>query len=48
LEDESSKRRTVLLWWGHMAHGEVSCEIVESVRRRVLEGMGLIVLHSGH
>ena len=38
----------VLIWWGHMAHGEVKDEIVERVRTRVLEGMGLIVLHSGH
>jgi trehalose utilization protein len=39
----------VLIWWGHMAHDEVSDEIVDRVQRRVLEnGMGLIVLHSGH
>lgn len=38
----------VLLWWGHQAHQEVSDAVVERVRRRVLDGMGLIVLHSGH
>jgi len=38
----------VLTWWGHMAHGEVKDEIVARVQKRVLEGMGLIVLHSGH
>jgi trehalose utilization protein len=38
----------VLIWWGHMAHGDVQDEIVERVRQRVLNGMGLIVLHSGH
>lgn len=38
----------VLIWWGHMAHDEVRDEVVERVYRRVLEGMGLIVLHSGH
>jgi len=38
----------VLTWWGHLAHGEVSDEVVARVRARVLEGMGLIVLHSGH
>lgn len=38
----------VLVWWGHMAHGEVADEVVADVKRRVLEGMGLIVLHSGH
>jgi trehalose utilization protein len=38
----------VLIWWGHCAHAEVSDEIVKRVQKRVLEGMGLIVLHSGH
>jgi trehalose utilization protein len=38
----------VLLWWGHCAHHEVSDAIVQRVHKRVLEGMGLIVLHSGH
>ncbi|MEM4781405.1 MAG: ThuA domain-containing protein [Halalkalicoccus sp.] len=38
----------VLLWWGHAAHDEVSEEIVERVHERVLEGMGLLVLHSAH
>lgn len=38
----------VLLWWGHAAHGDVSDEIVERVAERVWQGMGLIVLHSGH
>lgn len=38
----------VLLWWGHMAHGDVKDEIVERVYQRVMDGMGLIVLHSGH
>jgi trehalose utilization protein len=38
----------VLVWWGHMAHHEVKDEIVERVCARVIEGMGLIVLHSGH
>ena len=38
----------VLTWWGHAAHHEVDDAVVERVQRRVLEGMGLIVLHSGH
>lgn len=38
----------VLVWWGHMAHGEVRDEVAARVQARVLEGMGLIVLHSGH
>lgn len=38
----------VLMWWGHDAHEEVSDAVVERVHERVLEGMGLIVLHSAH
>ncbi len=38
----------VLTWWGHMAHADVQDAIVQRVQKRVLEGMGLIVLHSGH
>ncbi len=38
----------VLTWWGHMAHRDVSDEVVDRVQQRVLDGMGLIVLHSGH
>ncbi len=48
LTDEALAQTDVLLWWGHMAHGEVRDEIVERVQRRVWAGMGLIVLHSGH
>jgi trehalose utilization protein len=38
----------VLTWWGHAAHHEVDDAVVERVQSRVLDGMGLIVLHSGH
>jgi trehalose utilization protein len=38
----------VLVWWGHRAHNEVSDEVVERVKNRVLDGMGLLVLHSAH
>lgn len=38
----------VLVWWGHAAHGAVSDAVVERVAARVWEGMGLLVLHSGH
>jgi trehalose utilization protein len=48
LTQEVLDNTDVLTWWGHMAHPEVRDEIVERVRRRVFEGMGLIVLHSGH
>lgn len=48
LTDEVLANTDVLTWWGHAAHGEVRDEIVAKVHQRVLEGMGLIVLHSGH
>ena len=48
LSEERLAATDVLTWWGHRAHGEVSDEIVARVQRRVWEGMGLIVLHSGH
>lgn len=48
LTEEVLEGTDVLTWWGHLAHGEVSDAIVERVQQKVLEGMGLIVLHSGH
>jgi trehalose utilization protein len=48
LSEEVLAQTDVLFWWGHMAHGEVSDAIVDRVQKRVLEGMGLVVLHSGH
>src|SRR5690625_435798 len=36
----------VLVWWGHIAHDEVTDDITERVYQRVLDGMGLVVLHS--
>ncbi|MEN6519726.1 MAG: ThuA domain-containing protein [Armatimonadota bacterium] len=49
LTEEVLKNTDVLIWWAHMAHHEVSDEIVERVHQRIItDGMGLIVLHSGH
>jgi len=48
LTDEVINNTDVLIWWGHIAHDEVKDEIVKKVQKRILEGMGLIVLHSGH
>ena len=48
LTEDVLARTDVLTWWGHMAHAEVSDTVVDRVQRRVLDGMGLIVLHSGH
>ncbi len=48
LSEERLAGCDVLVWWGHKAHGRVDDAVVDRVQRRVLEGMGLIVLHSGH
>src|SRR5438132_4923243 len=48
LTDAVCKNTDVLLWWGHAAHDQVSDEIVARVHQRGLDGMGLVVLHSGH
>ncbi|OEK47060.1 ThuA domain-containing protein [Staphylococcus saprophyticus] len=48
LTDEVLSQTDVLVWWGHKAHDEVEDLIVEKVKQRVLDGMGLVVLHSGH
>jgi trehalose utilization protein len=38
----------VLVWWGHAGHHLVPDEAAARVQQRVLDGMGLVVLHSGH
>lgn len=48
LTEDVLNNTDVLIWWGHMAHGAVQDEIVQRVYNRIQEGMGLIVLHSGH
>ena len=48
LSDEVLANTDVMTWWGHCAHGDVRDDIAAKVRQRVLEGMGLVVLHSGH
>jgi trehalose utilization protein len=48
LSEEVLAGTDVLTWWGHAAHDRVSDAVVERVHRRVLEGMGIVVLHSGH
>ena len=48
LPDELLEKTDVLVWWGHMAHGEVSDELVEKIRARVYAGMGFVALHSAH
>lgn len=48
LTNEVLEYTDVLIWWGHGAHQEVSEEIVDRVHRRILQGMGLVALHSAH
>lgn len=38
----------VLTWWGHDAHDRVDDGVVDRIHTRVLEGMGLVALHSAH
>jgi trehalose utilization protein len=48
LADNVLAATDVLTWWGHAAHDDVADAVIERVHGRVLDGMGLIVLHSGH
>ncbi|MDR0669345.1 MAG: ThuA domain-containing protein [Treponema sp.] len=38
----------VMIWWGHMRHHEVDDKVAAAVVKRVINGMGLIALHSAH
>lgn len=48
LTDKILASTDVMTWWGHCAHDQVTDENAAKVKQRVLEGMGLVVLHSGH
>jgi len=48
ITDELLANTDVLFWWGHAGHEKVPDSVVDRVQKRVLEGMGLVVLHSGH
>ena len=48
LPEDVLNHTDVLVWWGHMKHGEVKDELVERIRARVYEGMGFVALHSAH
>lgn len=48
LTQEVIDNTDVLLWWGHCKHDDVPDEVAQRVQTAVLNGMGLIVLHSGH
>jgi trehalose utilization protein len=48
LSEEVLAETDVLTWWGHAAHERVEDTVVDRVHERILDGMGLVVLHSGH
>jgi len=48
IPDDVLDATDVLTWWGHRFHDEVPDDVVDRVHQRVLDGMGLVVLHSGH
>lgn len=48
LTDEVLSQTDVLIWWGHILHREVQDQVVDRVQKYVLNGMGLIALHSSH
>lgn len=48
LTDAVLNQTDVLIWWGHIAHEQVQDFVVDKVQQRVLDGMGLIALHSSH
>ncbi len=48
LTEEVLADTDVLFWWGHHGHDQVPDEVADRVCRHVEQGMGLVVLHSGH
>ena len=48
LTQEVIDNTDVLIWWGHMCHGDVPDEVAKRVQEAVLKGMGAIFLHSAH
>lgn len=48
LGDSALSSADVLVWWAHEAHDQVADATVDRVQRHVLDGLGLVVLHSAH
>ena len=48
ITDELLAETDVMLWWGHLRHGEVPDEVAIRVQNAELSGMGMIFLHSAH
>lgn len=48
ISEEMLADTDVLIWWAHARHEEITDENVRLIHKAVLEGMGLIALHSAH
>src|SRR5262245_43138781 len=48
LTEQVLEQTEVLLWWGHAAHEDVDDAVAARVQNRVIDGMGLVALHSAH
>jgi len=49
ITEERLSKTDVVLWWGHVGHGQVPDDIVELLYKYVVnKGMGIICLHSSH
>lgn len=48
LSEEVVDQTDVLFWWGHGHHNDVQDHVVDRVHQAVLDGMGLVPLHSAH
>ena len=48
LASEVLRETDVLAWWGHRAHEDVDDAVADRVVQEVLDGMGMLVLHSSH
>jgi trehalose utilization protein len=48
LSSEVLEETDVLAWWGHRANEAVEDAVADRVVQQVLDGMGLVVLHSSH
>jgi trehalose utilization protein len=48
ITEEALANADVLIWWGHIRHGEVTDETAQKVVTAVHKGLGFIALHSAH
>ena len=48
ITEELLAKTDVLIWWGHVKHGDVPDEIAKLVQDAVINGMGAVFLHSAH